>query len=249
MKRCLCGGSLKYTSLRNPSNVGYLCNKCGDFYQKKPKLSKHALTQIWKRRIEQTMATEKDRLQAYMIGGLATDADKARLRELIEAELSGGAVSEASATPVPIATPTVSSPVEEGEKIVITLSNVKKFKEGAEYSITKEGLFKSRLVYYFEPNTDKPQMWFVFESDDAKVKPANRGVFVGEYGAGSGILRTLLDSLHIPFTLDETTDNVSIEMPKLPLACWAEWSKDSKAIGGVKISGLKPGDAKIEQAL
>ena len=192
-----------------------------------------------------TMATEKERLQALVNAGVATGTDTARLRELILAEATGETLA---ATPAPLAAPAAPA-VKEGETITVSLSNIKKFKEGAEYSLTKEGLFRSKLVHHFEPSTDKPQRWFIFESDDPKVKPVNRGVFVGEYGAGAGILRTLLDALRIKYQLDEATGELTITMPPLPIPCWADWSKDAKGIGGVKISGLKPGDAKVEQAL
>ena len=189
------------------------------------------------------MATEQERLQVLVNAGVATEADKARLRELIVA-------GETVETLAPIKEAKAAAPaIELGEVITIHLSNIKKFKEGAEYSITKEGLFWSKLAHYFEPATEKPQMWFVFESDDNRVKPANRGIYVGEYGAGSGILRTLLDALRIKYELDEDTENLIVTMPKLPVPCWAEWSKDSKGIGGVKISGIKSADTKIEQLL
>jgi len=188
--------------------------------------------------------SELKRLEVLEANGLANDVDKKRIAE-IKAQMAGG-VSPAPTAPSASAVPVIQQSVatqpasnsNPDDVYVIHITNPEKFKEGASYSITKEGFFRSALVNIIQPNTEKPQMWFVFETLDKAVDPVNRGVYVGEFGAGSGIFRQLLDSLKWPFTFDEATNNVTMIKMTLPVICYADWSKDTKAIGGVKISGI-----------
>jgi len=164
------------------------------------------------------MATEVERLTALKNAGAAEDADLKRLAEL---EVKGQNNSD------------------DGFETLGIITNPDKFNASGEYKINKEGFFKSKLTSIQLPATEKPQSWFIFETDDAKAGKGNRGVYVGEFGAGSGILRTLLDALEIPYKLNDETGKLKYKKPVMPMACYADWSKDTKSIGGVRISGLK----------
>jgi hypothetical protein len=166
---------------------------------------------------ESYLATELERLTALKNAGVASEADLKRLAELGNA------------------TATNDDDMEE----LGTVTNIEKFNASGEYKLNKEGFYKSKLMSVQYPATQKPQAWFIFETDDAKCPKPNRGVYVGEFGEGSGILRTLLDALALTYKLDEATGILKWNKPTLPLACYADWSRTDKAIGGVKISGLK----------
>jgi hypothetical protein len=165
------------------------------------------------------MATELEQLEALDKAGIASQEQKDRLLRL-----KAGATSDMP---------------HEGMEVLGMITNPDKFNSAGEYKLNKEGFFKSKLVSIQLPATQKPQAWFIFETDDAKVAKPNRGVYVGEFGDGSGILRTLLDALEIPYKLDMDTGNLYWKKPELPMPCYADWSRDVKAIGQVKISGLK----------
>lgn len=180
------------------------------------------------------MVNEKDRLQALVNAGVATDEDKARLRELLGKEEE-----------VPVA----AAPVTSGEGIPWEADvDVDAFKRGGSqyYCPKEEGLQKTKLVDILRPDfTEKEQLWFIFET----ARGDGRGVVSAELTKGAFKLKDVLDGLAIKYTLDERTGKVKFNPGKLPLDCWADWGKDAKGLGGVKISGLKPASANIEQAM
>ena len=112
-----------------------------------------------------------------------------------------------------------------------------KWAESARYVLKATGNFRSKLVRCVEPNTDKPQRWFVCETEDEQVPEPNRGVLVGEFGRGAGIYRGILDSLDVKYRYDEQTGKLSYRL-KLPLYFYADWGSEDRAIGGVKISNI-----------
>jgi len=112
-----------------------------------------------------------------------------------------------------------------------------KWAESARYVLKATGNFRSKLVRCVEPNTDKPQRWFVCETEDEQVPEPNRGVLVGEFGRGAGIYRGILDSLGVKYRYDEQTGKLSCRL-KLPLYFYADWGSEDRAIGGVKISNI-----------
>ena len=139
------------------------------------------------------------------------------------------------------------SPLEErGELITDYITDIAKFKEAGKYELHAEGNFRTKLVSSFVPDTEKPQRWFVMETDDERLKVPNRGVYVGEYGRGSGIYRGILDGLGVDYTFNERTGELSYRL-NYPILCWADWSRDAKGIGGIRISGIS--QEKPEQAL
>ena len=178
-----------------------------------------------------------------LVGGMEEDIAKARKK--LEALEAGKPVTEA---PVPVKEAEVVTPVVEGEGELVEdfITDVARFKEAGRYEIHAEGNFRTKLVSSFEPNTEKPQRWFVMETADDRLKKPNRGVYVGEYGRGSGIYRGILDGLGVPYTFDESSGKLSYKL-SYPILCWADWSRDAKGIGGVRISNIRQG--KPEQAL
>ena len=157
--------------------------------------------------------------------------------------LETGSATQAPAPAKEVAT----SPLEgEGELITDYITDIAKFKEAAKYELHAEGNFKTKLVSSFEPNTSKPQRWFVMETDDERLEMPNRGVCVGEYGRGSGIYRGILDGLGVAYAFNENTGKLSYRL-NYPILCWADWSRDVKGIGGIRISGIS--QKKPEQAL
>ena len=112
-----------------------------------------------------------------------------------------------------------------------------KWAESAKYVLKATGNFRSKLVRCVEPNTDKPQRWFICETEDEQVPEPNRGVLVGEFGRGAGIYRGILDSLGVKYRYDEQTGKLSYRL-KLPLYFYADWGSEDRAIGGVKISNI-----------
>ena len=175
-----------------------------------------------------------------LVGGMEEDIAKARAK--LEALEAGNPVAEA-----PVVKETeVAQPVIEGELIEDYITDVAKFKEAGRYELHAEGNFRTKVVSSFEPNTNKPQRWFVMETADDRLKKPNRGVYVGEYGRGSGIYRGILDGLGVAYTFDEGTGKLSYKLD-CPILCWADWGKDAKGIGGVRISGIS--QEKPEQAL
>ena len=176
-----------------------------------------------------------------LVGGMEEDIAKARKK--LEALSNPVAID----TPPPLVTPeTPAQAALEGELIEDYITDVAKFKEAGRYELHAEGNFRTKVVTSFEPNTNKPQRWFVMETADDRLKKPNRGVYVGEYGRGSGIYRGILDGLGVAYTFDEGTGKLSYKLD-CPILCWADWGKDAKGIGGVRISGIS--QEKPEQAL
>lgn len=182
------------------------------------------------------MATELERLEALIKADVATEEDKKRY-----AELTAGA--EAPPTPAPaVATETVS---------YADAVDLDAFKRGGQqyYMPSEEGFWKSKLVETFKPEyTEKEQRWFVLKTDDPKLKAQGRGVIQAEFGKGAFKEKDVLDGLAIPYQI------VGSEIhwkAKFPISCYADWSKDSKATGGVRISGLRTleAGAAVEKAI
>lgn len=163
------------------------------------------------------------------------------MKKKLEALQAAGA-----SAPTPAPSPAPMQAEGEGELIEDFITDVAKFKEAGKYEIHAEGNFRTKVMTSFEPNTEKPQRWFVMETDDSRVKKPNRGVYVGEYGRGSGIYRGILDGLGVSYTFDEASGKLSYRL-NYPIYCYADWSKDPKGIGGVRISGIS--QTKPEQAV
>ena len=185
------------------------------------------------------MATEQERLKALIDAGVATDEDKTKYDELLKAP-----VAEAVA-PAP-------APTAEGDAVGFEDHvDEESFKRGgSQYFIpSQEGFFKSKLVEVMKPTfTEKEQKWFIFETDDPKLKAQGRGVISAEFTKGAFKLKDILDGLNIPYTVDKGTVKYSI---KLPLGCYADWSRDPKSLGEVRISGLRTleAGATVEKAI
>lgn len=156
--------------------------------------------------------------------GLPCDDEVAELRKLKTQGAAAGSAVEVPAT-------------ETGVEFEDIISQPKKFAESAKYQLMAEGNFYSKIVRYVDPSTEKPQRWFIVETEDEKLTEPNRGVLVGEFGAGSGIYRGILDDLGIKYTFDEATNKLKYRL-HLPLYFWADWSSDDRAIGSVKISQI-----------
>ena len=118
-----------------------------------------------------------------------------------------------------------------------TITEKGKWAESAKYILNKTGNFRSKLVRYVDPSTDKPQRWFVCETEDEQVPEPNRGVLVGEFGRGAGIYRGILDSLGVKYKYDEGSGKLTYRL-KFPLYFYADWGVEEKAIGGVRISNI-----------
>ena len=188
------------------------------------------------------MANEQERLQALVNAGVATDADKARLRKLIEE----GEITEAEAVPKPEPAPTKGKKASEPIQWRIPV-DAQAFKKGGQqyYPPKKDGFHKSAIIDIVRPDfTEKEQVWFVFATTD---DDAGRGAVVCELGRGSFKVKDVLDGVGIPYTLNEETEEVDFSIAH-PFACWADWQRDPKGLGGVKIGSLKPADANIEQS-
>ena len=126
-----------------------------------------------------------------------------------------------------------------------TIVDKGKWEESAKYVLNITGNFRSKLVRYIDPNTDKPQRWFVCETEDEQVPEPNRGILVGEFGRGAGIYHSILDSLNIKYKYDEGSGKLTYRL-KLPLYFYADWGMESRAISGVRISNItlnKPAQA------
>jgi hypothetical protein len=170
------------------------------------------------------LATEIERLTALKNAGVASEADLKRL-----AELAG---STATATE------------DDGMEQLGTVTDTDRFNSAGEYALVKAGFMKSAIVSIQEPQTKTSQRWLIVESLDAfKTKSGsmrkNRGVIVLTFDAGVGITRGVLEGLDIPFRLEEATGILKWKKPALPYAFYGDWQSDSKAIGQVKITGLK----------
>ena len=121
---------------------------------------------------------------------------------------------------------------------------------GSQYFMpSQEGFFKSKLVDSMKPDfTQKEQRWFVFETDDPQLKIQGRGVIAAEFTKGSFKLKDVLDGLGIAYTV---VNGVVKYKLSLPLGCYADWSRDVKGMGEVRISGLRTleAGAAVEKAI
>ncbi len=194
------------------------------------------------------MATEQEKLQVLVDAGIAGDDDIKRL-----AILSNPAAAEATettaSTPAPVAE---AEPVAAGEAIDFE-DNVDEdaFKRGgSQFNMPSgEGFYKSKLVEIMKPTfTEKEQKWFIFVTDDPQLKVQGRGVISAEFTKGAFKLKDILDGLNIPYT--QTGGTVKYKIA-LPYACYADWSRDSKGLGEVRISGLRTleAGAAVEKAI
>ena len=187
------------------------------------------------------MATEIDRLKALVDAGVATDEDKARY-----AELSGAAEAPALA-------PVAAAPAPASGEAVAFEDSVdeESFKRGGSqyFMPSQEGYWKSKLVEVLKPSfTEKEQKWFIFETDDPKLKAQGRGVIAAEFTKGAFKLKDVLDGLGIAYKVENGIVKYGI---KLPFGCYADWSRDPKGLGEVRISGLRTleAGATVEKAI
>lgn len=144
--------------------------------------------------------------------------------------------------------PAVKPPVDAGKLVQeaasselafeVDITDKEKFEESAKYVLNREGNFKSKIVRIIEPHTDKPQRWFVCETEDEGCPEPNRGVLVGEYGRGSGIFRGILEDLGIKYRWNKESGKLGVFKFALPYYFYADWGSDEHAIGGVKISQI-----------
>ena len=126
-----------------------------------------------------------------------------------------------------------------------TITDKGKWAESAKYVLNQTGNFRSKLIRYVVPSTDKPQRWFICETEDEQVPEPNRGVLVGEFGRGAGIYRGILDSLGVKYKYNEDSGKLTYRL-QLPLYFYADWGSEERAIGGVRISNItleKPAQA------
>ena len=148
---------------------------------------------------------------------------------------TSGLVRQAEANQTEAVTQTWEAASEVEFEDIITGKD--KWAESARYVLKATGNFRSKLVRYVDPNTDKPQRWFICETEDEQVPEPNRGVLVGEFGRGAGIYRGILDSLSVKYKYDEGSGKLSYRL-KLPLYFYADWGSEDRAIGGVRISNI-----------
>ena len=126
-----------------------------------------------------------------------------------------------------------------------TIADKGKWAESAQYVLNATGNFRSKLIRYIDPSTDKPQRWFICETEDEQVPEPNCGVLVGEFGRGAGIYHGILDSLNIKYRYNKDNGKLIYRL-KLPLYFYADWGSEGRAIGGVHISNItlnKPAQA------
>lgn len=183
------------------------------------------------------MATELERLEVLIKADIATPEDKKRYAELL-----------AEAPPAPIATVPQTGAIDFEDEV-----DVVKFKEGGEryYMPSEEGFHKSKLVEVVKPSFgEKDLKIFNFETDDPKLKSQGRGAIWVEMSKGAFSLKTILDGIGIPYTLEGSKVKYSISFPH---PCYANWSMDPKgrASGNVLITGLRTleAGAAVEKAI
>jgi len=195
------------------------------------------------------MATEQERLKAIIDAGVATDADKEAFTK------AGGTIVEGVATLGPasaeVAAPAPAPAAESGATDFEDHVDEESFKRGGSqfFMPSQEGFFKSKLVESMKPTfTEKEQRWFIFETDDPKLKAQGRGVIAAEFTKGAFKEKDVLDGLNIAHTAVNGVVKYSI---KFPLGCYADWSRDPKGLGEVRISGLRTLDAgaAVEKAI
>ncbi len=197
------------------------------------------------------MATELEKLVALNEAGMTSDEDKARLAELqgqaqAKLEPPAPAAKSAAAAKAPAST-TVNF-----EDIV----DIAKFNEGGEqyFMPSESGYWKSELVAVDKPsfgsNADKDLKIFNFVTNDTRLKAQGRAAVWCEMGKGAFQLKTILDGIGIPYTVEGSVVKYSITFPH---ACYADWSRDpkGKASGGVLLTGLRTVEAgaSIEKAI
>lgn len=191
------------------------------------------------------MATELEKKKALIDAEIASDEDK---RVFIE--LGGTIVDSKGILPV-VSEESPAAPAQTGTLDFEDGVDEEAFGRGGQqyFMPSEEGFFKSKLVDSFKPEyVEKNQRWFVFETDDPKLKAQGRGVIQAELGRGAFKLKDVLDGLAIPYTVVKGIVKYSISFP---VGCYADWSKDIKASGGVRISGLRTleAGAAVERAI
>ncbi len=186
------------------------------------------------------VATEEARLKALIDAGVATDEDTARYKEL-----TGGKAE----TPAPAAT---EEPAATGDALSFEDSvDEASFKRGGSqyFMPSEEGFFKSKLVETLKPDfTKSAQRWFIYETDDPKLDSQGRGVICAELTKGSFKLKDILDGHNIPY---KVVNGVVKYKLALPIGCYADWSRDAKGLGEVRITGLRTleAGATVEKAI
>ncbi len=181
------------------------------------------------------MATELERLTALKSAGVASEADLKRLAELGKVPATSGD--------------------EQWEVLASVDTEAEEtYRTSGEYTLAKAGFMKSVIVATKEPQTKTTQKWLILESADSfkgkgGIEKKNRGIVILTFSGGIGISHQALDALEIPNKVEN--GKMSWIPPKLPMVCYAEWANDPKAIGEVRISGLKTeaAGAAIKQTL
>ncbi len=89
---------------------------------------------------------------------------------------------------------------------------------------------------------------YIFETDDPALKAQGRGVVSAEFTKGAFKLKDILDGLNIAHTVVNGVVKYSVV---LPFGCYADWSRDIKGLGEVRISGLRTlaAGATVEKAI
>ena len=194
------------------------------------------------------MATEQEKLQVLVDAGIAGDDDIKRLAELSNpVPAVVGTTQTVASNPAPVTEPVAASEAISFEDNV----DEEAFKRGGSqfFMPSGEGFYKSKLVEITKPTfTDKEQKWFIFETDDPGLKSQGRGVIAAEFTKGAFKLKDILDGLNIPYTQVGGTVKYKVA---LPFGCYADWSRDSKGLGDVRISGLRTleAGAAVEKAI
>jgi hypothetical protein len=171
------------------------------------------------------LATELEQLESLERANILDDKQKARLVELRKA---GNAADN----------------TDDDMEQLGTVTDIDRFNSAGEYALVKAGFMKSAIVSIQEPQTKTSQRWLIAESEEAfKTKSGtmrkNRGVIIMTFDAGVGITRGILEGLDIPFSLDEATGILRWRKPNIPYPFYGDWQADPRAIGQVKITGLK----------
>ncbi len=167
-------------------------------------------------------------IKGCIAANISWDEYKVELDRLKDTSTPATAMQSAPSAPVPT----------DELAFEIIISDPSKFDEGAKYVLNRTGNFRSKIVRIIEPNTEKPQRWFVCETEDSQVPEPNIGVLVGEYGRGSGILRGFLDDLKLKYRWNKDPGILGVFKFTLPYYFSADWGRRDQAIGGVEIKNI-----------
>ena len=146
------------------------------------------------------MATELEQKKALIDAGIATNEDKRAFIEL-GGRIEGDKAILPSSGVAPQAPAAVAGAVDFEDEV-----DIGKFKEGGDqyYLPSEEGFWRSELAEIDKPSfSDKDLKIFSFETNDSKLKIQGRGAVWVEMSKGAFTLKTILDGIGIPYTIEK----------------------------------------------